>query len=195
MRPPRRAIAHRKRAAAASLLQTLAGVGSHIEQYNAAIDVFPQLADLDPDSGAAAPSRDHRNIPGSQGISEGGSRSAMRPTRNILTTRLCHHRAPSLFRLGQDRSGRRPRPRKLLDGKNDREVFIDLADIYEKAQELHRDGQGAGLRRRACEESSEEKQTMAFRRGAMYERHEELPRPLKPNSEKCWRSIPTMTPR
>jgi tetratricopeptide (TPR) repeat protein len=59
--------------------------------------------------------------------------------------------------------------RKLLGGKNDREVYLSLADIYEKSKNFAEMGKAIDAAEKLSE-TSEEKQNVVFRRGAMYER-------------------------
>lgn len=64
--------------------------------------------------------------------------------------------------------------RRLMDGKNDREVNINLADIYEKAKNFTEMAKALDAAE-ALSKSSQEKQDVAFRRGAMYERMKNYP--------------------
>ncbi len=64
--------------------------------------------------------------------------------------------------------------RRLTDGKNDREVDLNLADIYEKAKNFTEMAKVLDAAE-ALSQTSEEKQDIAFRRGAMYERMKNYP--------------------
>jgi tetratricopeptide (TPR) repeat protein len=64
--------------------------------------------------------------------------------------------------------------RKLLGGKNDREAYLSLADIYEKSKNFAEMGKALDAAEKLSE-SSDEKQTLEFRRGAMYERMKDYP--------------------
>ncbi len=60
--------------------------------------------------------------------------------------------------------------RRLMDGKNDREVDLNLADIYEKAKNFTEMAKVAGCRREPFPKPARRSKIVAFRRGAMYER-------------------------
>ena len=64
--------------------------------------------------------------------------------------------------------------RRLMNGKNDREVDLNLADIYEKAKNFTEMAKVLDAAE-ALSQSSQEKQDVAFRRGAMYERMKNYP--------------------
>jgi len=150
------------------LLQTLAELDRNIEQYNAAIDVFHQLADLDPDSGARISAeiietyREAKEYPKAE--AEGDAAAKKYPNDRFITTA----RVSVLSDLGKNDQAI-AEAKKLLGGKNDREVYLTLADIYEKAKNFTEMGKVLDSAE-ALSVSSEEKQTLAFRRGAMYER-------------------------
>jgi tetratricopeptide (TPR) repeat protein len=64
--------------------------------------------------------------------------------------------------------------RRLMDGKNDREVDLSLSDIYEKAKNFTEMAKMLDAAENLSQ-SSLEKQDVAFRRGAMYERMKNFP--------------------
>jgi len=150
------------------LLQTLAELDRNIEQYNAAIDAFHQLAELDPDSGARIAAeiietyREAKEY--SKAEAEGDAAAKKYPNDRFVITA----RASVLSDLGKNDQAIAD-TRKLLGGKNDREVYLTLADIYEKAKNFTEMGKVLDSAE-TLSISSEEKQTLAFRRGAMYER-------------------------
>jgi len=150
------------------LLQTLAELDRNIEQYNAAIDAFHQLAELDPASGARIAAeiietyREAKEYPKAE--AEGDAAAKKYPNDRFVITA----RASVLSDLGKNDQAI-AETRKLLGGKNDREVYLTLADTYEKAKNFTEMGKALDSAE-ALSVSSEEKQTLAFRRGAMYER-------------------------
>ena len=59
--------------------------------------------------------------------------------------------------------------KKLLDGKNDRETYISLAQIYEKGKNYTEMAKAVDAADKLSD-SKEEKESIAFMRGAMYEK-------------------------
>src|SRR3984885_3558227 len=115
------------------LLQNLAELERTIEQYNAAIDVFHQLTELDPDSGARIEAeiietyREAKEYPKAEAESDAAAKKY--PNDRYVTTA----RASMLSDLGKTDQAV-AETRKLLGGKSDREIYLSLADIYEKAK-------------------------------------------------------------
>jgi tetratricopeptide (TPR) repeat protein len=150
------------------LLQNLAELERTIEQYNAAIEVFHQLTELDPDSGARIEAeiietyREAKEYPKAEAESDAAAKKY--PNDRYVTTA----RASMLSDLGKTDQAV-AETRKLLGGKSDREIYLSLADIYEKAKNFPEMGKALDSAENLSQ-SSEEKQTLQFRRGAMYER-------------------------
>ncbi len=150
------------------LLQTLAELDRTVEQYTAAIEVFHQLAELDPDSGARIEAevietyREAKEYPKAETEADAGAKKY--PNDRYITTA----RASVLSDLGKTDQAV-AETRKLLGGKNDREVYLSMADIYEKSKNFAEMGKAIDAAEKLSV-SSEEKQNAAFRRGAMYER-------------------------
>jgi tetratricopeptide (TPR) repeat protein len=155
------------------LLQSLAELERNIEQYNAAIDAFHQLAELDPDSGARIAAeiietyREAKEYPKAE--AEGEAAAKKYPNDRFVVTA----RTSVLSDLGKNEQAV-AETRKLLGGKNDREVYLSLADIYEKSKNFAEMGKALDAAENLSQ-SSEEKQTLEFRRGAMYERMKNFP--------------------
>jgi tetratricopeptide (TPR) repeat protein len=150
------------------LLQSLAELQRTVEQYNAAIDVFRQLAELDPDSGARIEAeiietyREAKEYPKAE--SEGEAAAKKYPADRFITTA----RSSVLSDLGKTDLAV-AETRKLLGGKIDRDVYLSLADIYEKSKNFVEMGKALDSAE-GLSVSNDEKQNVAFRRGAMYER-------------------------
>jgi tetratricopeptide (TPR) repeat protein len=150
------------------LLQTMAELQRTVEQYTAAVDTFRQLADVDPDSGSRVEAeiietyREAKEYPKAE--AEGEAASKKYPNDRYIVGA----QAAVLSDLGKTDQAV-AETRKLLGGKNDREVYLSLADIYEKSKsftEMAKVLDEAGK----LSQTSEEKQMVDFRRGAMYER-------------------------
>jgi len=151
----------------ANLLQNLGDLERTVEQYPAAIDAFRQAADLDPDNAGRAEAE----------IIETYAKPRIMPRRNRKPTRgeevpedriVSATRASVLSDMGKTDAAV-AEARRLMDGKNDREVDLTLADIYEKAKNFNEMAKSLDAAE-SLSKTSEEKQTLAFRRGAMYER-------------------------
>jgi tetratricopeptide (TPR) repeat protein len=155
------------------LLQSLAELQRNIEQYGAAIDAFHQLAELDPDAGARVQAeiietyREAKEYPKAEAESETAIKKYPND-RFVITAR-----SAVLSDLGKTDQAV-TETRKLLGGKNDREIYLSLADIYEKSKNFAEMGKALDSAEKLSE-SSEEKQTLSFRRGAMYERMKNFP--------------------
>jgi tetratricopeptide (TPR) repeat protein len=155
------------------LLQSLAELQRNIEQYSAAIDAFHQLAELDSDAGARVEAeiietyREAKEYPKAEVESETAIKKY--PSDRFIITA----RSAVLSDLGKTDQAV-AETRKLLGGKNDREIYLSLADIYEKSKNFAEMGKALDSAEKLSE-SSEEKQTLAFRRGAMYERMKNFP--------------------
>jgi tetratricopeptide (TPR) repeat protein len=150
------------------LLQSLAELQRTIEQYNAAVDTFHQLADLDPDSGSRVAAeiietyREAKDYPKAQ--AEGDAAAKKYPNDRFIITA----QAAVLSDLGKTDQAV-AETRKLLGGKTDRDVYFSLADIYEKSKNWSEMAKVLDSAEKLSQ-SSDEKQMVDFRRGAMYER-------------------------
>ena len=125
----------------ALLLERLGLMYRGAEQYDDAVATFRQIADLDPRS-APVPQRKLSTHTVSQriinkAVEEADAASKKYPDDKVLLS----VRASMLAEVGRADDAA-AELKKLLDGKNDRETYISLAQVYEKAQELRRDGQG-----------------------------------------------------
>ncbi len=150
------------------LLSNLGDLERTVEQYGPAVDTFRQLADLDPDGAARAEAeiietyREAKDYPKAE--AEADTAVKKFPKDRVVSDT----RASVLSDMGKTDAAA-AEARRLMNGKNDREVDLNLADIYEKAKnfnEMAKVLDAAG----ALSQTSQEKQDVAFRRGAMYER-------------------------
>jgi len=150
------------------LLDRLGFLYRSIEQYNPAVDVYRQIADLDPDSAprAAAEVVETYRLAKEFSKAEAESDAAFKKYPTDRVVRSVH--ASLLADLGKTDQAI-AETRKLMDGKNDRETYISLAQIYEKAKNF---GEMAKMLDSAegLSKSNEEKEAVIFMRGAMHER-------------------------
>jgi tetratricopeptide (TPR) repeat protein len=157
-----------EKASRANLLQNLGELQRTIEQYPAAVDAFRQAVDLDPDNAGRAEAevietyREAKDYPKAE--SEADAAVKKYPKDRVVSAT----RALVLSDMGKTDAAV-AEARRLMDGKNDREVDLSLADIYEKAKnftEMTKVLDAAD----SLSQSSKDKEDVAFRRGAMYER-------------------------
>lgn len=137
-------------------------------QHAAAVESFRQMAQLDPDSGARAAVhvvdtyRMAKNY--TQAVSEAENARKQFPKDRYVRTAY----ATLLADMGKtDQAVGELKP--LLDGEKDREVYLAMAQIYEKGKQY---GEMAKVldQAEALSSSGDDKETIHFMRGAMYER-------------------------
>ncbi|MBV9769843.1 MAG: tetratricopeptide repeat protein [Bryobacterales bacterium] len=150
------------------LLQSLGDLERTIEQYGPAVDTFRQLVDLDPDGAARAEAeivetyREAKDYPKAEAEADAAVKKFPKD-RAVSATR-----ASVLSDMGKTDQAI-AEARRLMNGKNDREVDLNLADIYDKAKNYTEMAKVLDAAEKLSQ-TSEEKQNVAFRRGAMYER-------------------------
>jgi tetratricopeptide (TPR) repeat protein len=150
------------------LLERLGLLYRSSQQFAEAAQTFSEMATLDPEYGARSAAqivdtwRQARDYTRAAAEAE----AAYKKYPNDRTVALV--RASILADLGKVQQAV-AETKKLLNGKGDREVWLSLAQIHEKAKDYKEMGQ-------ALEEaeklslSGDEKETVHFMRGAMYER-------------------------
>jgi tetratricopeptide (TPR) repeat protein len=158
----------------ASLLGTLGELDRKIEQYGPAVDAFHQWADLDPDNGGRAEAeivetyREAKDYPKAE--SEADAAVKKYPKDRVLSA----ERSTVLSDLGKTDAAV-AEAKRLMDGKNDREVDLTLSDIYEKSKNFAEMAKALDAAE-ALSETSLDKQDVTFRRGAMFERMKDYPK-------------------
>ena len=152
----------------ALLLEKLGALYSATEQYGLAVDAFRQMGDLDKDSAprAAAFVIDTYRAAKDFTKAEAEADAASKKYPEDRAVRAAH--ASLLADLGKTDQAV-AETRKLLDGKNDRDTYITLAQIYDKAKNY---GEMAKMLDAAenLSKSNDDKEPVLFMRGAMYER-------------------------
>ena len=157
----------------ANLLENLGELERTVEQYPAAVEAFRQAADTDPDNAGRAVAevvetyREAKDYPKAE--SEADAAVKKYPKDRVVSAT----RALVLSDLGKTDAAV-AEARRLMDGKNDREVDLSLADIYEKAKNFTEMAKVLDAAEKLSETSAEKKD-IAFRRGAMYERMKNYP--------------------
>jgi tetratricopeptide (TPR) repeat protein len=152
----------------ATLLDKLGYLYRSTEQYTAAVDVYRQVLDLDPDSAARVEAeivetyRAAKDFPKAEAEADAAYKKY--PTDRFV--RSVH--ASLLADLGKTDQAV-AETRKLMDGKSDRDTYINLAQIYEKAKNFGEMAKALDAAEKLSE-SNDDKETVIFMRGAMYER-------------------------
>jgi tetratricopeptide (TPR) repeat protein len=150
------------------LLERLGLLYRQNEQHTEAVEIFKQIGELDPDLGARASAqiidtwRLAKDFPRALAESE----SAIQKYPNDRVIRAV--RASVLAELGRADEAA-TELKKLLDGKSDRETWISLAQVYEKAKNYTEMAKAIDAADKLSQ-SRDEKESIAFMRGAMYEK-------------------------
>ncbi len=150
------------------LLERLGQLYRSNEQFAPAIDAFRQMADLDPDMGprVAAQVIDTFRQAKEYNKAEQEADAAAKKYPNDRTVRMV--RASLLTDLGKYDPAV-AELKKLFDGKNDRETWLALAQTYDKAKRFDEMGKALDAAEKLST-SKDDKTTVIFMRGAMYER-------------------------
>src|SRR5579863_914887 len=157
-----------EKASRSSLLGTLGELERTSEQYGPAVDAFRQWADLDPDTAGRAEAeiietyREAKDYPKAEAEADAAVKKF--PKDRVVSAT----RSTVLSDLGKTDAAV-AEARRLMDPKNEREVDLTLVDIYEKAKNFTEMAKLLDAAE-ALSQTSPEKQDIAFRRGAMFER-------------------------
>jgi tetratricopeptide (TPR) repeat protein len=155
------------------LLERLALLYRSSEQIALAVETFQQMGQLDPDLGARAAAqsidayRQGKEFSKAEQEAEAASRQYPADRTVILV------RASLLADLGRTEQAV-GEVKRLFDGKSDREAYLALAQVYDKAREYASLAQALEAVEKLSQ-SQEEKETVYFMRGAMLEKLKKLP--------------------
>ena len=163
-----------ERANRVALLERLAGLYRSVDQTGPAIDAYRQIADVDPTLGSRSAAqiidayRAGKDFQKAQQEADAAVKKwpddrVIRVTRDSLLAEMgrVDEAAADL--------------KKLLDGKQDRDLYISLANTYEKGKRW--DDMGKALdSAEKLSDSTEDKEGVWFMRGAMFERMKKLDR-------------------
>ncbi len=150
------------------LLERLASMYRSNEQYANSIELFRQVAEVDPSLGARASAQiveTHRAARDFQKAEE-EAESASKKYPNDRTLRVV--RATLLADIGKPDEAV-SEIKKLLDGKNDRETYLSLAQVYEKTKNYGEMAKAIDAAEKLSE-SKEDREAIHFMRGAMFEK-------------------------
>ncbi len=152
----------------AKMLEQLGLLYRSNEQYDQSVEAFRQIAVLDPDLGARAEAQviDTYRIGKDYAKAQQESDAASKKFPNDRTVREV--RAQLLADQGKTDLAI-AELKKLLDGKNDRETYVAMSDVYEKARNFDEMSKALDAAEKLSQ-TKEDKTDVLFRRGAMYER-------------------------
>jgi len=150
------------------LLERLGLMYRQREQYDKAVETFRGIAELDPTSGGRAYAqivdtwRSAKQF--NKAVEEANAAVKKYPDDKVL-----HGvRASILADVGKTDEAV-AEVKKLMDGKNDREAYITLAQIYEKAKDYPSMAKAIDSADKLSDDK-DEKESIAFMRGAMLEK-------------------------
>lgn len=158
----------------AMLLERLGILYRGSNQYEQAVDAFRQIAALDPDTSARAlvqvidtyrSARDYKKA-------QVEADAAVAKFPNDRMVRMVH---ASLLADTGNVDGAAAEIRGLMRGDKDRETLLALAQIYEKGKKFDEQGKALDAAEKLAD-SGQEKSTIYFMRGAMYEKMKDFDR-------------------
>lgn len=164
----RRAYTVQEKGTRIMLLERLGYLERNRNQYEAAVAVFRQIAELDPQTGSRVAVhvvdtyRQAKEFPKAK--AEADSALKQYPKDRMVTAM----HASLLADLGQIQQAA-AEMRKLLDGQKDRETHIALAQIWEKGKNFVEMGKSLDAAEKLSPGPAE-KEAIFFMRGAMYEK-------------------------
>jgi tetratricopeptide (TPR) repeat protein len=152
----------------ALLLERLGLMQRNAEKFDDAIATFRQIADLDSSLAPRAFAqvvdtyRVSKNY--TKALQEADAAAKQYPSDRVLAS----VRASILAEMGRTDDAA-AELKKLLDGKNDRETYISLAQVYEKARNYSEMAKSIDAADKLSSDK-DDKESIAFMRGAMYEK-------------------------
>ncbi len=157
----------------AQLLEQIGTLYRSIEQFGPAIDAFRQVIDMDPDAAAAAEAEIIETYQVSKDFqkAEAEAEAASKKYPDDRTVRAT--RASLLADMGKTNQAV-AETRKLLDGKNDFMIYLNLAEIYQKGKNYGETSKMLDAAEKLAKTNDDKIQVM-FRRGAALERQKNYP--------------------
>jgi tetratricopeptide (TPR) repeat protein len=151
-----------------ALLERLGLMYRSNEQPQEALATFREIGELDPSLGARVAAQAIETYRGAKDFAraEREADEAVKKYPDDRTLRMV--RASALSDAGKPAQAVEDL-KKLLDGKADREIHLSLAQAYEKAREFGAMGTALDAAEKLSE-SKDERETVLFMRGAMYEK-------------------------
>ena len=177
-----------ERASRASLLERLAFLYRQNDQYPEAIDAFQQAADLDPSLGARAMAQMVETYRAAKDFTKAQETIDRASEKYPKDPVVISQRAMLLADLGKTDAAV-AEARKLLDGKDDRDTWLQIAQIYSKGKNY--DGMANALdEAEKLSKTNDDKEAVYFLRGDMYEHQKKYD-----EAEAEFRKVLQMNPR
>ena len=152
----------------AALLEELGFLYRNSEQYNDAVDVFRQMIDLDPDSAGRAEAQIVDSYRQAKDFTKAEAEADAAVKKYPQDRTLLSERASLMADMGKiDQAA--AETKKLLNGKEDCETYVSLAQVYEKGKNWTEMGKQLDAAEKICA-GKDEKENVQFTRAAMYER-------------------------
>jgi tetratricopeptide (TPR) repeat protein len=157
-----------QRATRAKMLEQMGELYRKNEQYDLALETFRQMGTLDPDSGALVSAQVIDTYRTSKDYAKADQESATAAAK-YPNDRVLHEVRSELLSDEGKTDAAVAELKKLLDGKNDRQVYLEMADAYQKAKNFAEMGKVLDEAEKLSKDP-ESRSNLAFTRGAMYER-------------------------
>ncbi|MBV9303802.1 MAG: tetratricopeptide repeat protein [Acidobacteriaceae bacterium] len=160
-----------QRANRSKMLEQLGYLYRNSDQYDQAVDAYRQIAALDANFAPRAEAQiiDTYRAEKDYAKAQQESDAALKKFPNERTIREVY--AQLLTDEGKSDTAI-AELKKSLDGKNDREIYIAIAEVYEKSRNYSEMSKALDAAEKLSQDKSE-KATVLFMRGAMYERQKQ----------------------
>jgi tetratricopeptide (TPR) repeat protein len=151
-----------------ALLERLATMYRMTDQTEPAVDTFRQIAELDPDVAPAMSAEIVETYRAGKEYqkAEQEAEAAVKKWPADRAVHLTH--AMVLAEMGKIEPAA-AEIRKLLNGKNDREIYYSIAQVYDKGRKFDEEAKAIDQMEKLAQ-NKEEKQAAWFARGAMFEK-------------------------
>lgn len=150
------------------LLERLGLLYRQNDQTKEAVETFRQMAELDPETGARVTAQVIESYRGARDYKSATDEAEVAKAKYPEDRTIKLVRANLLAEVGRAPEAAKE-VRTLLDGKSDREIYMSLAQIYEKAKDYKQMGQAIDAAEKLSK-SDDEKENLLFMRGAMLEK-------------------------
>ncbi|HYZ83601.1 MAG TPA: tetratricopeptide repeat protein [Bryobacteraceae bacterium] len=150
------------------LLERLAILFRTNDQYPESVQTFKQILEVDPSMGARVAAQVVDTYRIGKDLKKAAAEADLAIAKYPDDRLLRAVRANVLAEVGRSDEAT-TELKKLLDGKNDRETYISLAQVYEKTKNYGEMAKSLDAAEKLSN-SKDEKEAIAFMRGAMYEK-------------------------
>jgi tetratricopeptide (TPR) repeat protein len=156
----------------AMLLERLGQLYRATEQYDQAVEAFRQIPQVDPDKEAVADAQIVDTYRQAKEFNKAEQEAAAAAKKFPDNRALKLVRASLLADMGKTEEAAAA-TRQLLDGKNDRETYLALAQVYDKGRKFSEMASALDSAEKLSD-SNDDKEGVFFMRGAMYEKQNKV---------------------